>query len=145
MVWVLHSLAENPFCFYLDCLVSASAAAAIIAGFGFIDLECPTFHFIAVQCGDRRLRLFIAAHLNKTETPTPSRLTIHDHFGTFNRAVLAENLLQGSVINIEAKISNIEVLTHYVLLLCMSVLELLYPGHCRRGRAFRPKKVGTVG
>src|SRR5690349_11810931 len=72
----------------------AAAARAAFLGPGLVHRERASPHLLAVQRGDRRLRLLVGAHLDEAEAFRLPGGTISDHLRRAHRAVRREQLLQ---------------------------------------------------
>jgi hypothetical protein len=63
--------------------VAAEAAAAPIIGpgLGFVDLDGPAAHLLAVQSADGAFTVAAAGHFDKAETLGLAGITVHDDLG----------------------------------------------------------------
>jgi hypothetical protein len=68
---------------------------------------------LPVQTRDRRLGLFIAAHLHETKPFRAPGIPVIDDLGRHHRAMLPEQLLQLRAIHAVAQVPDIKLLTHY--------------------------------
>jgi hypothetical protein len=75
----------------------------------FVDLERPSIEIFFVQGGDGLLGFLIVGHLDETETSGTSCLPIHDDRGVLNLAILSENFLEFSAIDLIRKVTYINI------------------------------------
>src|SRR5437870_10746413 len=76
---------------------AATGAGALLARTSLVDREGPAVFVLAVQPGDRRLRLLVVAHFNEAEAFRAAGLAVHNDLGRLNRAVRREHRLQIAV------------------------------------------------
>jgi hypothetical protein len=87
---------------------ATSAAAAILAGFGFIDFQGATTDFLAIEVLNRRCGLFLAGHFHEGKASRASGVAVFHNTGRLNRAGLAKQLLQLLTGGLESEVSNIK-------------------------------------
>lgn len=76
---------------------TTAATATTTAAFlrtGFIHGEIAAFNVLAIECGDRVLRLLIGAHFDETEAFGASGFTVGDHLRRLHRTVFGKHLFQ---------------------------------------------------
>jgi nucleoid-associated protein YgaU len=73
---------------------SAATAAAILTRTRFVDDDCATIHFVAVELCNSRFRALTRLHLDESKTARTARIAVGNDIGRFNRAGLAEQLIQ---------------------------------------------------
>ena len=66
----------------------------------------------AVDSADRGLRLGVARHLDETEALAAAGVAIVDHFGTLDRAVLGEQLIEVAARRVKTQVATIQFLSH---------------------------------
>jgi hypothetical protein len=91
---------------------AAAAATAIFTRASFVYCQGATVVFLQVQPLDGGLRFCVATHFDEPKAFAPARVSIHDHFGTLNRAEFGEQLLQLRTGGAVAEISAIQFLSH---------------------------------
>lgn len=90
----------------------SASTAAVTFRLGFSDADGSSAEFMAVHSGNGRLRLGIAAHLDKAETFAAACGTVHDDRSAMNRTVLGEPGFERCVIDVVTEVPNIQLLTH---------------------------------
>jgi hypothetical protein len=73
---------------------ATAAAAAVFARAGFVHGEGAAVVLLAIKPGDRRLGLFIGAHLDETESLAAAGVAVVDDLGGNDLAVCSEQLLE---------------------------------------------------
>src|ERR1043166_9256635 len=71
-----------------------SASAAILAGFGFIDLQGATTKFLAIELRNCWSGFFLAGHFDEGKASRASSVAVFHNTGRLNGASLAKQLLQ---------------------------------------------------
>src|SRR5688572_17157590 len=106
-----------------------ATTAAALAGLGLVDGQRPAIVLLAVERGDRRLRLFVRTHLHEPEAFAPAGVAVADHLSAAHRAVLREQLLQLRAVHVVAQVSDVQPPAHQVLLYCaLGRLVTVRPG-----------------
>src|SRR6185503_15090403 len=87
---------------------ATSAAGAIFAWFGFIDLQGATTKFLAIELRNSRSRFFLAGHFDEGKASRASGVAVFHNTSRLNRAGLTKQLLELLTGGLESKVSNIE-------------------------------------
>jgi hypothetical protein len=66
---------------------SATSAGAIFTGLGYIDGQGSALMVLAVESGDRRLRLGLRGHLDESKALGAAGIAVGDHFGGLDCAM----------------------------------------------------------
>ena len=86
--------------------------------------------FLAIQCGDCGLSLFIAAHFHEPEPFAAAGFAILDDLGALNSAVLSAQLFQIGVRYVVAEIPDVQFPAHYDAPMRLGPKPVFYfPGH----------------
>jgi hypothetical protein len=101
----------------LTTITTSEAAARGYPRLGFAHREPPPVVFVVVESLDRSVSLGVGVHLDKTEPLATSHITVLDDLGTLHCPVLSEPFLQIGMGHRIGQISNIQFLSHEILLL----------------------------
>ena len=84
---------------------TATTAATIFFGPGFVDIQCPAVQIAAVQPGDGALALTVVAHFHESKTARPSRVPVGYDVYTIHCAVLLKQSANGAFGCVKTEIS----------------------------------------
>src|SRR5438105_14769543 len=65
-------------------VMATATRAAVLFGTSFINLQTPSVQLSSVQSGDRTLRFFVRAHLDKSKASRLARIPVGDQVDAFN-------------------------------------------------------------
>jgi hypothetical protein len=88
----------------------AAGARPILAGSRLVDGQGTPLELGAVQTGDGLVGA--VAHLDEGKPARPARVTVRDHLGRLDRAVVAERLGQVVACGTEGEVADVQFLTH---------------------------------
>ena len=100
----------------LTTITTSEAAARGYARLGFAHRKPPPVVFVVVESLDRSVSLGVGVHLDKTEPLAASHVTVLDDLGALHCPVLCEPLLQISMAHRIGQVTNIQFLSHDMLL-----------------------------
>src|SRR5688572_3972484 len=91
---------------------TATTARALFTGFGNVDGEGATIHFLAVHGCDGFLRLFGGTHGDETKATRTAGFTVHHQVGFGDRAMRSECVIQVVFGGVEGKVSHKQFTAH---------------------------------
>jgi len=89
-------------------VAKATSAAAVFAGFGFIDFQGTPADFLSIELTDRRISFFFRRHFDEGKASRASGVAVFHNTGRLNRSSLTEQLLQLLTGGLESEVSNIK-------------------------------------
>jgi hypothetical protein len=95
---------------------TTAAATAFFTWACFVDGQGAAVVFLAIERFNRRLGLFIAAHLDETKALAAARFTVVDDLGGRHRPMSPKQLFQLGTVHTVRQIPYIQLLTHEDLL-----------------------------
>jgi hypothetical protein len=92
---------------------AAATAATLFTRTSLVDRQRPTAVLLAIERGNRRVRLGIARHFDESETFAPARLAIVDDLRARDLTMLTEQLFEFRAIHFVAQVPDVKLLTHF--------------------------------